>query len=132
MSQYVNSNSSLKMCVICVHAQLFLTCPTLCDSMDCSPPDSSDHGILQARILEWIAMPSSRGSFDSVMEPVSLMFHAFVGRFFTTSATWEAHFMSQRQPNFLNNCIVIRFLTMHFVIYRLSFSYSDTFTKKYL
>ena len=36
--------------------------PTLCDSMDCSPPDSSVHGILQARILQWAAMPSSRGS----------------------------------------------------------------------
>ena len=29
-------------------------CPTLCDSTDCSPPGSSDHGILQARILEWV------------------------------------------------------------------------------
>ena len=37
-------------------------CPTLCDPMDCSPPGSSVHGILQARILEWVAMPSSRGS----------------------------------------------------------------------
>ena len=34
----------------------------LCDPMNCSPPDSSVHGILQARILEWVAMPSSRGS----------------------------------------------------------------------
>ena len=34
----------------------------LCDPMDCSPPGSSGHGILQARILEWVAMPSSRGS----------------------------------------------------------------------
>ena len=34
----------------------------LCDTMDCSPPGSSVHGILQARVLEWIAMPSSRGS----------------------------------------------------------------------
>ena len=38
-------------------------CLTLCDPMDCSPPGSSVHGILQARILEWVAMPSSRGSF---------------------------------------------------------------------
>ena len=38
------------------------SCPTLCDPMDCSPPNSSVHGILQARILEWVAMPSSRGS----------------------------------------------------------------------
>ena len=39
--------------------------PTLCNPMDCSPPGSSVHGILQARILEWVAMPSSRGSSQS-------------------------------------------------------------------
>ena len=38
------------------------SCPTLWDPMDCSPPGSSVHGILQARILEGVAMPSSRGS----------------------------------------------------------------------
>ena len=37
-------------------------CPTLCDPMDCSPPGSSIHGILQARILEWVAISFSRGS----------------------------------------------------------------------
>ena len=36
--------------------------PTLCNPMDCSPPDSSVQGILQARILEWVAIPFSRGS----------------------------------------------------------------------
>ena len=39
-----------------------LPCPTLCDPVDCGPPGSSVHGILQARILGWVAMPSSRGS----------------------------------------------------------------------
>ena len=34
---------------------------TLCDPMDYSPPGSSVYGILQARLLEWVAMPSSRG-----------------------------------------------------------------------
>ena len=38
------------------------SCPTLCDPTDCSPPDSSVHGILQGRILEWVAVPFSRGS----------------------------------------------------------------------
>ena len=37
------------------------SCPTLSHSMDCSPQVSSVHGILQARILEWATMPSSRG-----------------------------------------------------------------------
>ena len=44
----------------CVFKSLQL-CLTLCDPMDSSPPGSSVHGILQARILEWVAMPSSRG-----------------------------------------------------------------------
>ena len=38
------------------------SCPTLCDPVDCSPPGSSVHGILQARILECVAFPFSRGS----------------------------------------------------------------------
>ena len=38
------------------------SCPTLSDPMDCSLPGSSVHGIFQARVLEWVAMPSSRGS----------------------------------------------------------------------
>ena len=41
------------------HARLLQSCLTLCDPMDCSPSGSSVHGILQARILEWVAMPSS-------------------------------------------------------------------------
>ena len=41
------------------YAKLLQSCPTLCDAMDCSPPGSSVHGILQARILEWVAMPLS-------------------------------------------------------------------------
>ena len=44
-------------------AQSLQLCSTLCDPMDCSPPNSSVHGILQARILEWIAMPSKVSSW---------------------------------------------------------------------
>ena len=46
-------------------AKLLQSCLTLCDPTDCSPPCSSVSGILQARILEWVAMPSSRGSSQS-------------------------------------------------------------------
>ena len=46
----------------CVRAQSLQLCLTLCDPVDCSPPGSSVHEILQARILEGTAMPSSRGS----------------------------------------------------------------------
>ena len=43
-------------------ARLLQSCLTLCDPKDCSPPGSSLHGVLQARILEWVAMPFSRES----------------------------------------------------------------------
>ena len=45
--------------------------PTLCDPMDCSPPGFSVLWILQARILEWVAMPSNRGSSDPGIKPRS-------------------------------------------------------------
>ena len=45
------------------------SCPPLCDPVDCSPPGSSVYGILQARILEWVAIFSSRGSSDTKLEP---------------------------------------------------------------
>ena len=44
------------MCVLVTQS-----CPTLGDPLDCSPPGSSVYGILQARILEWVAIFSSRG-----------------------------------------------------------------------
>ena len=55
--------SFIHTCVhVCMHAQSLQSYPTLCDPMNCDPPVSSVHGILQARILEWVAMPSSRWS----------------------------------------------------------------------
>ena len=49
-------------CVCVLVLKLLQSCPTLCDPMDYSLPGSSVHGILQARILEWVTMPSSKGS----------------------------------------------------------------------
>ena len=46
---------------VCVCAQSLQSCLTLWNPINCSPPGSSVHGILQARILEWVVMPSSRG-----------------------------------------------------------------------
>ena len=63
----------------------------LCDPMVCSPPGFFVHGVLPASILEWVAMPSSRGLPDPRIEPTAFMFPALPGGFFTTSATWEAH-----------------------------------------
>ena len=58
--------------------------------MDCSLPGSSIHGIFHARILEWIALPSSRDLPDPGIEPKSLMSAALTGGFLTTTTTWEA------------------------------------------
>ena len=46
-----------------VHAKSLQSCPTLCDPMDCSLPGSSLHGVLQARRLEWVAVPFLQGIF---------------------------------------------------------------------
>ena len=56
-----SDSRTLWMCA-CMSAQSPQSCPTLCDPMDYSPPGSSVHGILQVRILEWVDIPSSRGS----------------------------------------------------------------------
>ena len=47
---------------VCIRAKSLQLCLTLCNPMDCSPPGSSVHGILCARVLEWVALPPSRGS----------------------------------------------------------------------
>ena len=73
-----------------MHAKLLQSCTTLCDPVDCSPPGSSDHEILQAWILEWVAVPSSwRSSRPRDQTCVSCV-SCIAGRFFTSGATWEA------------------------------------------
>ena len=65
------------------------SCMTLCNHMDCSPPGSSIYGILQVRIVEWVAIPFSRGSsWSSDRTWVSCI----VGWFFTIWATRETGF----------------------------------------
>ena len=80
-----------------MRAKSLQLCLTLCDPMDSSPPGSSVRGILQARILEWTALPSSRGIFQTQgPNPHLFMSPALAGRFFTTSATWEVLCFLQR------------------------------------
>ena len=65
-------------------------CSTFCDPMDCSWSGSSVNGILQARVLEWFALLSSRGSSqprDQTQIPIS---PTLTSRFFTTSTTLES------------------------------------------
>ena len=80
---------------VCMRAKSLQMCPTLWDPMDCSLPISSVQGILQARILEWVAISFSRGFSQPRDGTVSLKSPALASRFFTTSATWEAPEYSQ-------------------------------------
>ena len=64
-------------------------CLTLCNPMGCSPPGSSVCGILQARILKWVAFLPPGDLPDPGFKSLSLRSPALAGRFFTISATWE-------------------------------------------
>ena len=83
----------LKKLDICVCANLLQSCPALCNPMDYSPPGSSVRGILQARILEWLAGPPSRNFPNPGIEPTSLTPPALAGRLFTASAAWESRWL---------------------------------------
>ena len=66
MIRWSTENFQGRETILSVHAySVAQFCPTLCDPMNCSPPDPSVHGILQASILESVAMLSSRGSSQS-------------------------------------------------------------------
>ena len=70
-------------------AKSLQSCPTLCDPMDGSPPVSSVHGVLQARTLGWVAMPSSRGS-SRPRDRACISCVSCTGRRSCTSVSWEA------------------------------------------
>ena len=91
---------------MCVRPESLQSCPTACDPMDCSPPGSSVHGILQARILEWVAMPSSRGSSRPRDQTC-------IVRRFTTGASLEAHSFNTLQI-FLEHLLCARCCTGHY------------------
>ena len=72
---------------VCVCVSVAQSCPTLCDSMDCSPAGCSVHGTFQARILEWVTISFSRGSSQSRDQT---WVSCTAGRFFTIWASREA------------------------------------------
>ena len=78
--------------IVCMYAKSLQLCPTLCDPMDHRLPGSSVHGILQARILEWIAMASSKGAFWPT-----------AGGFFTTMSPGKPQSDSSYCLSFLHN-----------------------------
>ena len=83
----------------CVPAHRF-SCVRLCDPVDFSPPGSSVQGISQARILEWVAVPSSRGS-SQPRDQIQVVFIA--GRFFIAEPLGKE---DNSKPGFLNLCTI--------------------------
>ena len=96
---------------VCLHAKWLQLCPTLCDSMDCSLPRSSVHGIPQARILEWATMPSSRGSSKPRDWNCCSCRSCIAGGFFTAEPLGKPYIL----PIFI--CIYIIFIFIYIYVY---------------
>ena len=79
MSKSQSIEEMTKIILMCVYAKLLQSCLTLCNSMDYNLLGSSVHGILQARILEWVAMPASRGS-SWLIDRTEVSYVACIGR----------------------------------------------------
>ena len=79
----------IKWLCVCVRART-QSCLTLCDPMDYSLPGSSVRGIFQARILEWVAIPSLGDLPDPGIESEPVGSPTLAGGFFTAHSTWEA------------------------------------------
>ena len=76
-TQKPNYNGTEVMWCACVCVQSLQSCLNLCNPMDSGPPDSSVHGILQARILEWVAISLSRGSYCAAFSGLQSSFSCF-------------------------------------------------------
>ena len=94
----VTSVSNVKFLHAWVCAKSLQLCPTLCGPVDCSPPSSSVSGILQARILDWVAMPSSReSSRPRNRTHISCFLHWYVG---------SLPLVPPRKPKFLHTLLL--------------------------
>ena len=96
------------MVVACLSAKSLLLCSTLCDPMDHSPPVSSVHEVLQARILEWVA----RDLPDPRIELLFLVSPELTGGFVSTSTTWET-LLDTLSLNFSVNKLDLQTLCSH-------------------
>ena len=96
---FVHSFKPIYLATVKVKMLIAQSGPTLCDPVDCSLPGSSVHGILQARILEWVAVFFSR--ISSQPRDRTWVFYT-AGRFFTFWATREApDQQAQKPPRFV-------------------------------
>ena len=97
-------------CCCCSRCLVAKWYPTLLDSMNCSLPGSSVHGILQARILDWVAISFSKGSSLPGIEPTS---PALVG-FFTTEPrrkthTWNTTYLKSKNKLLIHTSMMLDF-----------------------
>ena len=83
------------------------SCPTLCSPMDCGPPGSSVHGIFQAKVLEWLPLPTPGDLSNRGIKPVFLSSLALAGRLFTTSTTQEAPWTGREMEPKVSESIVM-------------------------
>ena len=94
--------SSFKSLKVCVHA---LSCPALCNPMDCSPPGSSVHRISQSSMLEWIAISFSRGSFWP-RDWTQVFYISCIGRWILYHCTtWEAPVVTQVKLSLISHSL---------------------------
>ena len=89
----------------CVCVSVAQRCLTFCSPMDCSPPGSSVHGILQARILDWVAISSCRGASRS-KNRTHMSYGSCAGRqILYPSTTWKAPYSENTCPNHIISII---------------------------
>ena len=116
MCVYMHRSLSLSLCVcvcvcVCVCSTLScFSCVRLCDSMDCSLPGSSVHGIFQARIREWVAMPSFRRSSRPEDRLCVYCRSCIAGRFFTTEPPGKSHYLYLHLDLYVFNIIIYTYI----------------------
>ena len=98
-SMYISINQQLCIICTCMHAQLLQLGQTLCNPMHCSLSGFSVHGFLQTRILEWVAMPSSRGSSQPRVGTHVSCVSCIAGRFLTTTPPGKSMYHIQRDKD---------------------------------
>ena len=76
---HMTTGKTIALIILCAHAKSLQLCPALCDSMDCSLPGSSVHGIFQTTIMVWVAMLFSRG-YSWPRDETHISCVSFIGR----------------------------------------------------
>ena len=106
-------------------------CPTFCEAMDCSPPDSSVHWILQARILEWVLFAPQGDLPDPGIEPRFSVSSALAGEFLPLSQMGSPSYITyEKQKEEIKAYLLLRVSTLQKNIYAINLKH--IFSIKYL